>query len=221
MARDAGIEMVAIADLCFCEYTEHGHCGVLDQDPRVAVDNDATLENLGKQAMNHAEAGFDIVAPSGMMDGMVAAIRQDLDGEGHENVAIMSYAIKYASAFYGPFRDAVQSAPSFGDRRGYQMDVRNWREAMREAAIDQAEGADILMVKPGMPCLDVLARLREETDLPLAAYQVSGEYAMIKAAGANGWFDGDACMREAMQAFKRAGANMVITYAALELAESF
>jgi len=221
-AKEAAPDMLVTSDVCFCEYTDHGHCGVLnDKTGHLDVDNDATLELLGLQALSHARAGADLVAPSGMMDGMVGEVRDSLDGEGHENVAIMAYAIKQASAFYGPFREAVQSAPEFGDRKGYQMDVRNWREAMREAALDQAQGADILMVKPGMPCLDLLARLREETSLPLAAYQVSGEYAMIKAAAANGWLDGDACMREAMQAFKRAGANMVITYAALELAESF
>lgn len=219
--RDAGLtDLTAISDLCFCEYTEHGHCGVLAEDERAVVDNDATLELLGEQAVNHARAGFDIVAPSGMMDGAVGAIREALDDEGFEQVAILSYAVKYASAFYGPFRDAAESAPTFGDRRGYQMDFRNAREALREAALDEAEGADMLMVKPGMPYLDVLASLRRETTLPLAVYQVSGEYAMLKAAAKNGWLDGERAMRESIYAFKRAGADMILTYAALELARN-
>ncbi|GIK51668.1 MAG: delta-aminolevulinic acid dehydratase [Planctomycetota bacterium] len=218
-AKDAGIDMVAISDLCFCEYTSHGHCGKLCDDERLVVDNDATLEMLGAQAVNHARAGFDVIAPSGMMDGTVAALRQALDGEGFDHIAILSYAVKYASAFYGPFRDAAQSAPGKGDRQGYQMDFRNGREALREALLDEQQGADMLMVKPGMAYLDILAKLREHTQLPLAVYQVSGEYAMLKAAAQNGWLDGERVLRESVYAFKRAGADMILTYAACELAE--
>ena len=219
-AKDAGIEMVAISDLCFCEYTSHGHCGVLHDDTRVVVDNDETLEGLAAQAVNHARAGFDVIAPSGMMDNTVAVVRAALDEEGFSDTAILSYAVKYASSFYGPFREAAESAPGFGDRKGYQMDFRNGREALVEAALDEAQGADMLMVKPGMAYLDVLARLRDSTDLPLAAYQVSGEYAMLKAAAKNGWIDGEKAMRESIYAFRRAGADMIITYSAIELAEA-
>ncbi len=216
-ARDGGVNMVAISDLCFCEYTDHGHCGALDN--RGDVDNDATTEMLGEQALNHARAGFDVIAPSGMMDGAVGAIRAALDASSFVHIAIMAYAIKYASAFYGPFRDAAESAPGKGDRQGYQMDFRNAREALREAALDEEQGADMLMVKPGMPYLDVLSKLREQTKLPLAAYQVSGEYAMLKAAAQNGWLDGQRVLRESIYAIKRAGADMILTYAACELSE--
>jgi len=216
-ARDGGVNMVAISDLCFCEYTDHGHCGALDN--RGDVDNDATTEMLGEQALNHARAGFDVIAPSGMMDGAVGAIRAALDASSFVHIAIMAYAIKYASAFYGPFRDAAESAPGKGDRQGYQMDFRNAREALREAALDEEQGADMLMVKPGMPYLDVLSKLREQTKLPLAAYQVSGEYAMLKAAAQNGWLDGQRVLRESVYAIKRAGADMILTYAACELSE--
>ncbi len=219
-AKDAGIEMVAISDLCFCEYTSHGHCGVPDEDPRTGVDNDETLEGLAAQAVNHARAGFDVIAPSGMMDGVVQVVRAALDEEGFTDTAVLSYAVKYASSFYGPFREAAESAPGFGDRKGYQMDFRNAREALVEAALDEAQGADMLMVKPGMAYLDVLARLRDATDLPLAAYQVSGEFAMLMAAAKNGWLDGKAAMRESIYAFKRAGADMILTYAAVDLAET-
>lgn len=218
-ARDAGVEMVAISDLCFCEYTSHGHCGKLSDDQRLVVDNDATLEMLGAQAVNHARAGFDVIAPSGMMDGTVAALRQALDAESFSDIAILSYAVKYASGFYGPFRDAAGSTPGKGDRQGYQMDYRNAREALREAALDEAQGADMLMVKPGMAYLDILSQLRTQTNLPLAVYQVSGEYAMLKAAAANGWLDGERVLRESIYAFKRAGADMILTYAACELAQ--
>ena len=216
-ARDGGVNMVAISDLCFCEYTDHGHCGALDKHGD--VDNDATTKMLGEQALNHARAGFDVIAPSGMMDGAVAAIRSALDLRGFSDIAIMAYAVKYASAFYGPFRDAAESAPGKGDRQGYQMDFRNAREALREAALDEEQGADMLMVKPGMPYLDILSKLREQTKLPLAAYQVSGEYAMLKAAAQNGWLDGQRVLRESIYAIKRAGADMILTYAACELSE--
>lgn len=208
-------ELYVIADACFCEYTDHGHCGVIHDND---VDNDATLENLGRACVTYAEAGVDMVAPSGMMDGMVDAIRTALDAAGHHGTPIMSYAVKYASAYYGPFRDAVDSTPQFGDRRTYQMDPANRREAFREAALDVEEGADILMVKPGLPYLDILRDLRETTDLPLAVYNVSGEYAMLKAAAGNGWIDGDRVILETLTAFKRAGADLILTYHALEAA---
>jgi porphobilinogen synthase len=209
-------ELVVITDVCLCGYTSHGHCGLLaGQD----VDNDTTLEVLGQVALSHAEAGADMVAPSDMMDGRVGAIREALDERGFEMVPIMSYAVKYASAFYGPFRDAAESAPAFGDRRAYQMDPANIREALREAALDVEEGADILMVKPALPYLDVIARLAGEFDLPLAAYQVSGEYAMIKAAAANGWLDETAVMLESLLAIKRAGADLILTYFAKQAAQ--
>ncbi|MBM3299626.1 MAG: porphobilinogen synthase, partial [Deltaproteobacteria bacterium] len=198
-----------------CEYTDHGHCGVLrDED----VDNDPTLDLLARMAVSHAKAGADIVAPSDMMDGRVAAIREALDENGFDNTPIMSYSAKYASGFYGPFREAAESAPKFGDRRSYQMDPANSDEALREVAMDVDEGADIIMVKPALPYLDVIWRVRNAFDLPLAAYNVSGEFAMIKAAAQNGWIDGDRCMMEALTAIKRAGADMIITYHALEAA---
>ena len=214
-AKDAVPEMCVIADACFCEYTEHGHCGVLAGD---TVDNDATLENLQKEAIAYAAAGVDIVAPSGMMDGMVAAIRAALDHAGFTQVGILSYAVKYASAYYGPFRDAADSTPAFGDRASYQMDPANRREALREALLDAAEGADMLMVKPGLAYLDVIAAVREATNLPLAAYNVSGEYAMIKAAAERGWLDERRVVLETLLAFKRAGADMILTYHALDAA---
>jgi porphobilinogen synthase len=223
LIRGKALPVVAITDLCFCEYTSHGHCGPLSRvgrDGLRSVDNDATVGLLARQAVNHARAGADVVAPSGMMDGMVAGIRAGLDASGFADTAILSYAVKYASAFYGPFRDAAGSAPAFGDRRSYQMDFRRRREALAEASADVAQGADVLMVKPGMPCLDVLRDLRERLDVPLAAYQVSGEYAMIKAASANGWLDGRAAMLESLAALRRAGADFVLTYFAREAARA-
>lgn len=208
-------DLVVIADNCLCEYTDHGHCGVV-QDGDVL--NDPTLELLARAAVAQAEAGADIIAPSNMMDGFVAEIRDALDESGFENIPIMSYAIKYASGFYGPFREAAASAPQFGDRRSYQMDPANVREAMREAMLDIDQGADILMVKPAMPYLDVLRLLRDRCDYPLAAYQVSGEYAMIKAAGRNGWLDEPRVMWETLTGIKRAGADMILTYFAKEAA---
>ncbi len=208
-------QLVVITDVCLCEYTDHGHCGFLVDNE---VDNDATLEILAETALSHARAGADLVAPSDMMDGRVAEIRAALDENGFEMVPIMSYAVKYASAFYGPFRDAAESTPQFGDRRGYQMDPANVREALREATLDTEEGADILMVKPALAYLDIIAKLRDEFDLPIAAYQVSGEYAMIKAAAANGWIDGERAMEESLLAMRRAGADIIITYFAKEMA---
>ncbi len=208
-------ELLVITDVCLCEYTDHGHCGFLVNNE---VDNDTTLEILAKTALSHANAGADIVAPSDMMDGRVAEIRATLDENNFEMVPIMSYAVKYGSAFYGPFRDAAESAPQFGDRRAYQMDPANSREALREATLDVDEGADILMVKPALAYLDIITRLRDEFDLPLAAYQVSGEYAMIKAAGAKGWIDGERVMQETLLSIKRAGADIIITYFAKEMA---
>jgi porphobilinogen synthase len=209
-------EMLVIADLCACEYTDHGHCGVLDSQGD--VDNDATLELLARIALTYADAGADIVAPSDMMDGRVKVIRAALDAQGHKNVAIMAYSAKYASAFYGPFRDAAGSAPQHGDRRSYQMDAPNAREALREIALDIAEGADIVMVKPGLPYLDVLRAARERFDVPLAVYNVSGEYAMLTAAIRDGWLDGDRAIDEILTSFVRAGADIVITYFAKEYA---
>jgi porphobilinogen synthase len=206
--RDSTVTV--IADVCLCEYTSHGHCGVLDE--RYAVVNDATLALLARAAVTYAEAGADIVAPSAMMDGQVAAIRSALDDAGHTDVAILAYAVKYASAFYGPFRDAAQSAPAFGDRRAYQMAPPNAREALREAKLDEDEGADMLMVKPAGPYLDIIHRVRESTDLPLAAYQVSGEYAMLKAAAERGWIDEPRAAMESLLGIRRAGADLVITY---------
>lgn len=214
--RDAGVELPLIADTCLCEYTEHGHCGPLAGDG--SVDNDATLERLAETAVSQARAGADIVAPSGMIDGQVATIRAALDGDGLTSTAILAYASKHASAFYGPFREAADSAPAFGDRRGYQMDPANAREALREMAGDAAEGADILMVKPALPSLDLLARARERFDHPLGAYQVSGEYAMLAAAAERGWIDRRAALLETLGAIVRAGAGIVITYGAREVA---
>jgi porphobilinogen synthase len=214
--RRAG-ELVVIADVCLCEYTSHGHCGVLD-GVTGAVANDATLPLLAQAAVAYADAGADVVAPSAMMDGQVAAIRAALDDAGHGDVAIMSYAVKYASAFYGPFREAAESAPAFGDRRSYQMDPANAREALREASLDVAEGADMLMVKPAGPYLDVVRRVRERFDLPLAAYQVSGEYAMVKAAAERGWLDERRAALESLVGIRRAGADLVITYFAKDAA---
>ena len=208
-------ELCTIADVCFCEYTDHGHCGVIEDGD---VSNDATLENLGKQVVALADAGADMMAPSGMMDGMVMAIREALDENDFDHIPIMSYSVKFASAFYGPFRDAAESAPSFGDRRTYQMDPANAKEALREAQLDVAEGADILMVKPALPYLDLLRDLREETQLPLAAYNVSGEMAMIEAAAEKGWLDRERVIQEALLSIKRAGADMIITYWATEVA---
>ena len=203
-------DAVVMTDVCLCQYTDHGHCGPLDGD---AVANDATLPLLARTAVAHADAGADVVAPSGMMDGMVAHIRAGLDAAGHHDRAILSYAVKYASAFYGPFRDAAHSTPTSGDRRSHQMDPANVEEALAEAAQDVAEGADALMVKPGMPYLDVVRAVKQaHPGLPLAAYQVSGEYAMVKAAAERGWVDGEAVMLESLLAFKRAGADLVLTY---------
>jgi porphobilinogen synthase len=208
-------ELVRIVDVCFCEYTDHGHCGVLDGHE---VDNDATLENLARQSVSLAQAGADVIAPSDMMDGRVGAIRRALDGAGFADTPILSYAVKFASGFYGPFREAAGSTPSFGDRRAYQMDPANGREALREAALDVEEGADMLMVKPAVPYLDILAALRRRFDLPLAAYHVSGEYAMLKAAAANGWIDYDRTLMETLVAIRRAGADLILTYGARDAA---
>lgn len=213
--KDAVPEMVLITDVCLCEYTDHGHCGVLKDG---AVDNDATLELLGRQAVSHADAGADFVAPSDMMDGRVAAIRNALDAESYGQTGILAYAVKYSSAFYGPFRDAADSAPQFGDRKSYQMDPGNALEALKEAELDSEEGADMIMVKPALPYLDIISRVRETTLLPLAAYNVSGEYSMIKAADANGWLDGRQVMLEALLSIKRAGADLILTYFAKEAA---
>lgn len=209
-------ELMITTDVCLCEYTSHGHCGVILNKQ---VDNDATLEILGKVALSHAKAGADIVAPSDMMDGRVAEIRGTLDENNFEMVPIMSYAVKYASAFYGPFRDAAECAPQEGDRQGYQMDPANSREALREATLDVDEGADILMVKPAVAYLDIISKLRDEFDLPIAAYHVSGEYAMIKAAGERGWIDPQRVMAETLLSIHRAGADIIITYGAKEMAK--
>jgi porphobilinogen synthase len=208
-------EMVAITDVCLCEYTDHGHCGVIRDGE---VDNDATLDLLARQAVSHARAGADFVAPSDMMDGRVRAIREALDRENLERTGILSYAAKYASAFYGPFREAADSAPQFGDRAGYQMDPANALEALREVELDLDEGADIIMVKPAMPYLDIISRVREICPVPLAAYNVSGEYAMIQAAALKGWIDGPRVMMEALTAIRRAGADLILTYFAKEAA---
>jgi porphobilinogen synthase len=213
--RERHPDLLLVTDVCCCEYTSHGHCGVLRGD---IVDNDATLEVLGRVAVTHARAGADILAPSGMMDGMVAAIRSALDAEGHDDRAILSYAVKYASGFYGPFREAAGSAPSFGDRRQYQMDPANLREGLLEAALDEAEGADLLMVKPALAYLDVVRAVRERTHLPLLAYNVSGEYAMVKAASRLGWVDERRLVLEALTGMRRAGADAIITYHAKEAA---
>lgn len=211
--RESAPDLVIMTDTCLCEYTSHGHCGVV-QDGRVL--NDESLELLARTAVSQAEAGADVVAPSAMMDGQVGAIREALDDAGFDQVAIMAYAVKYASAFYGPFREAADSAPAFGDRRAYQMDAANSREALREAELDYAEGADFLMVKPATCYLDILNTLREQFDLPLAAYHVSGEYAMIKAAAQRGWIDEERVMLETLTSIKRAGADIILTYYARE-----
>jgi porphobilinogen synthase len=208
-------DMVVIADTCLCEYTSHGHCGVVRDEE---VLNDESLELIARTAVSQAEAGADIVAPSAMMDGQVGAIREALDGAGLEHVAVMAYAVKYASAFYGPFREAADSAPAFGDRRAYQMDAANAREAMREAELDVMEGADFLMVKPAVAYLDILRQVRDRFDLPLAAYHVSGEYAMIKAAARLGWIDEKRAMLETLTSIRRAGADVILTYYAVEAA---
>ena len=208
-------ELLVFTDVCLCEYTSHGHCGIILENQ---VDNDTTLEILARTAVSHAAAGADMVAPSDMMDGRVGEIRAALDEENFDSVPIMSYAVKYASSFYGPFRDAADCAPQEGDRRGYQMDPANAREALREATLDVEEGADILMVKPAVAYLDIISRLRDEFDLPVAAYHVSGEYAMIKAAGANGWIDEERVMAETLLSIRRAGAEIILTYFAKDMA---
>jgi len=240
-AKDAGVGMVAMTDLCYCEYTSHGHCGPMTEGVKGSrgqgvkgsrgqgveggegartVDNDATVALLGQQAVVHAQAGADVIAPSGMMDHGVAGIRAALDGAGLADVAIVAYAVKYASSFYGPFRDAAESPPQFGDRKSYQMDFRrDAREALREATLDVAEGADVVMVKPGVAYLDILRQVADAVDVPCAAYHVSGEYAMIKAAAARNWIDEKGVVLETMHAFKRAGASFVLTYYAEALAE--
>jgi porphobilinogen synthase len=215
--KDASPDLTIITDLCLCEYTDHGHCGILDEKGEVS--NDDTLEVLSTVALSHAKAGSDIVAPSDMMDGRVGIIRESLDENGFEHIPIMSYAVKYASTFYGPFREAAGSTPSFGDRKGYQMDPANVREAVREAAMDVEEGADMIIVKPALPYLDVVRLMADEFDCPLAAYQVSGEYAMIKAACQMGWLNEDACILESATSIRRAGADIIITYFAPRLAE--
>ncbi|AXR80118.1 porphobilinogen synthase [Natrarchaeobaculum sulfurireducens] len=231
----AETDAYVVTDVCLCEYTDHGHCGPLekelrgevdhehgpgcDHDPTLTVDNDATLEALERIAVSHADAGADMVAPSGMMDGMVAAIRGALDGEGYDHIPIMSYAAKYESAFYGPFRDAADGAPSFGNRRHYQMDPANAREALREVRLDVEEGADVLMVKPALPYLDIVSALRREFDHPVAAYNVSGEYAMLHAAAEKGWLDLEAVALESLLSIKRAGADLILTYFAEDVAE--
>jgi porphobilinogen synthase len=224
--KETAPELVVISDLCFCEYTDHGHCGIVNRAgedhyhpelPSGYLLNDETLELLQRAAVVHAEAGADIIAPSGMIDGMVRAIRSALDEWSFEQVAILSYAIKTASGYYGPFRDAAGSAPAFGDRKQYQMDTANRREALREAALDVEEGADMLMVKPALLNLDILAAVRESTNLPTAAYQVSGEYAMLRAAAANGWLDLERCAMESLTSIKRAGADLIVTYFAKEV----
>jgi porphobilinogen synthase len=213
---ELGDRLVLIGDVCLCEYTDHGHCGVIRGS---AVDNDATLEIYARIAASYAEAGVDFVGPSGMMDGQVAALRRALDGGGHAHVGILAYAAKYASAFYGPFREAAESRPQFGDRRGYQMDPGNAAEALREVRLDIEEGADIVMVKPALPYLDVLARVKSVFGLPTAAYQVSGEYAMLKAAAARGWLQEEPAMLETLGAIRRAGADLILTYYARAAAE--
>ena len=213
--RERHPDFLLITDVCCCEYTSHGHCGILREE---LVDNDATLEILDRVALSHARAGADIVAPSGMMDGMVGAIRSALDGAGYSDTAILSYAVKYASAFYGPFREAAESAPTFGDRRQYQMDPANVREALLEAALDEAEGADLLMVKPALAYLDVVRAVRERTQLPLVAYNVSGEYSMVKAAARLGWIDECRVVLEALTGMRRAGADVIISYHAKDVA---
>ena len=212
-------DLLVVTDVCFCEYTDHGHWGVIvERGGRKDVDNDATIANLAKEAVSHARAGADIIAPSDMMDGRVAAIRAGLDGEGFTDVPILSYAAKFASGYYGPFRDAAESPPQFGDRRGYQMDHHNAREALREVALDLEEGADMVMVKPAVNYLDLIYRIKERFGVPTAAYHVSGEFACIKAAAAAGWIDEKQCVLETTTAIKRAGADIILTYYAKELA---
>ncbi len=218
-AKAQRLSMAGITDLCFCEYTSHGHCGLLTED-NGTVKNDETVERLVRQAINHAKAGANVIAPSGMMDGTVAALRKGLDGAGFIDVSILSYAVKYASAFYGPFRDAADSAPEFGNRRGYQMDpARGLDEALREARLDVEQGADMVMVKPAGPYLDVVSAVRRAVDVPLVAYQVSGEYAILEAAARNGWLDHDRAVLESLLGIKRAGADLIITYYAERLAK--
>jgi porphobilinogen synthase len=214
--KEALPELIVAADLCLCEYTSHGHCGVVRGDGR--VDNDATLELLARTAVSQARAGADLIAPSDMMDGRVGVIRQALDEHGHEEIPILAYSAKFASAFYGPFREAADSAPAFGDRRSYQMDPANGREALREARLDAEEGADIVMVKPALPYLDLIAAIKRETELPVAAYNVSGEYAMLKAAAAAGYLDERAAVLEALTCIRRAGADIVVSYHAKDAA---
>ena len=214
--KEAVPELVVVGDVCLCQYTSHGHCGKLSGH---SVDNDATLPLLAKVAVSQAEAGADVVAPSDMMDGRIAAIREALDGEGFSDVSVMSYAVKYASGYYGPFRDAADSAPSFGDRRAYQMDPANAREAMKEVGLDLAEGADIIMVKPALAYLDIVRMVRDRIDRPVAVYNVSGEYAMVKAAAANGWIDEKRIVLETLTSMKRAGADIIITYHAMDAAK--
>ena len=218
--KDAVPDQILLADVCLCEYTDHGHCGPLERDARghPTVANDATLPLLGRAAVAYAQAGADMIAPSDMMDGRVAAIRRDLDAHGLAEIPILSYAVKYASGFYGPFREAAGSTPSVGDRRGYQMDPANLREARREALLDVQEGADLLMVKPALAYLDVIAEVRRSCDLPIAAYNVSGEYAMLKAAAQNGWIDEKRVGLEILTGIKRAGADLILTYSALDAA---
>jgi porphobilinogen synthase len=215
--KDTLPELLVVTDVCLCEYMSHGHCGIVDRE-RGEILNDVSVELLARTASSQAEAGADIVAPSDMMDGRVAALRSELDREGHEEVPIMAYSAKYASAFYGPFREAAESAPQFGDRRGYQMDPANAREALREVALDVEEGADVIMVKPALPYLDVIRSVRESTDLPVAAYNVSGEYSMLKAAVQNGWLDEERAVLETLTGIKRAGAEIIISYHAPEVA---
>jgi porphobilinogen synthase len=216
--KDAHPDLVVITDVCLCEYTSHGHCGVI-REGGTEVDNDISVELLAKTALSHAEAGADAVAPSDMMDGRVGSIRHQLDEEGHSGVPIIAYSAKYASAYYGPFRDAAGSTPEFGDRRGYQMDPANAAEAVREAELDLDEGADMVMVKPALPYLDVVRRVKDATGAPVAAYHVSGEYSMLKAAAANGWIDERAAALEALTSIRRAGADAIVTYYAKEAAE--
>jgi porphobilinogen synthase len=215
--KEAHPDLVVMTDVCLCEYTSHGHCGVI-RDGKTEVDNDVTVELLAKTAISHALAGADAVAPSDMMDGRIGSIRFQLDEEGHPDVPIVAYSAKYASAFYGPFRDAAESTPEFGDRRGYQMDPANAAEAVREAELDLEEGADMLMVKPALPYLDVVRRVKEATGAPVAAYHVSGEYSMLKAAAANGWIDERAAVVETLTSIRRAGADAIVTYYAKEAA---
>jgi len=214
--KDRLPDLMVITDVCLCQYTDHGHCGIVEND---IIVNDDTLDLLARTAVSHAKAGADMVAPSDMMDGRVAEIRNALDDDNFSHIPIMSYAAKYCSAYYGPFREAADSAPQFGDRRTYQMDPANAREAIREATMDIEEGADIIMVKPALPYLDIISRIRDEIDLPVAAYNVSGEFSMIKAAEEKGWIDGKAVMMETLTGIKRAGADMILTYFAMEAAQ--